>query len=309
MPVIIPSNLPAASTLAAENIFTMTTFRANRQGIRPLRIAILNLMPTKETTETQLLRVLGNTLLPVEVVLVRLDTHQSRNTSAEHLQRFYRPFSSIAAETFDGLVITGAPVENLPFQEVTYWQELVTILEWSRRRNLPTFHICWGAQAALYWHYGITKHQLTEKCFGVFPHQALVPNCQLLRGFDDCFNIPHSRHTTVLQSDIEQVDALQVVAVSEEAGVGLITSRDGREVYATGHSEYDGDTLAAEYTRDLARGLDIVPPVNYFPGNDPARPPLVSWRSHGHLLFSNWLHYYVSPFGSVETWGLERRIP
>lgn len=317
MPVIIPGDLPAARTLAAENMVTMTKSRANRLGIRPLKIAVLNLMPTKETTETQLLRVLGNTPLSVEVVLVRLDTHQSRNTSTEHLQRFYRPFSSIVTDPFHGLVITGAPVEHLPFEEVTYWQELTAILEWSRRRNLPTFHICWGAQAALYWHYGIAKHQLPKKCFGVFPHRAVVPNCRLLRGFDDYFHIPHSRHTTVLQSDIERVDELQVVASSEDAGVGLIVSRDGREVYATGHSEYEADTLAKEYARDLARGLDIELPVNYFPNDDPAQPPLVSWRSHGHLLFSNWLHYYVSRrnragidmHGEKITLRLGRRIP
>lgn len=293
MPVIIPGDLPAAGVLAAENIFTMTTSRATRQDIRPLRIAILNLMPTKETTETQLLRVLGNTPLQVEVVLVRLETHASRNTPAAHLARFYRPFSSIADEKFDGLVITGAPVENLPFQGVTYWPELVTILDWSRCHGFATFHICWGAQAALYRHYGIEKRPLPSKCFGVFRHRVLVPNCKLLRGFDDCFAIPHSRHTTVLQPDVERVDALQVVAASPEAGVALIVSRDGREVYATGHSEYDAGTLAQEYFRDLARGLEIAPPVNYFPEDDPAKPPLVTWRSHGHLLFANWLNHYV----------------
>lgn len=295
MPVIIPSDLPAREILQAENVSVMTELQAPRQSLRPLKLAILNLMPTKEATETQLLRVLGKTSLPVEVVWMRLLSHQSRNTSATHLQRFYQPFSSIAAGDCDGLVITGAPVEHLDYSEVTYWQELVTILDWSRSRNLPTFHICWGAQAALYWYYGITKRQLASKCFGVFSHRSLVANCQLLHGFDDCFNIPHSRHTTLLQADIEQVQELQVVAISQEAGVGLVISRDGREIYATGHAEYDADTLAQEYRRDLERGLEIAPPVNYFPADDPTQPPLVTWRSHGHLLFANWLHYYVHP--------------
>ncbi|SCZ77730.1 homoserine O-acetyltransferase MetA [Acidaminobacter hydrogenoformans] len=293
MPVIIPNDLPAASTLAAENIFTMTEFRATHQDIRPLRIAILNLMPTRETTETQLLRVLGNSPIQTEVVLVRLDTHEYRNTSSEYLDRFYVSFSEIEHQKFDGLIITGAPVENLAFEEVNYWPELAKILDWSRHHGFATLHICWGAQAALYQHYGIPKLPLPEKCFGVFEHKAVVQNCKLMRGFDDVFYIPQSRHTTVSEADVKRVEDLEIVAVSEESGIGLIVSKNGREIYATGHLEYDPETLALEYFRDADKGMDIKPPAHYFPGDDPSKPPVVRWRSHAHLFFSNWLNYFV----------------
>lgn len=293
MPVIIPNDLPAAGTLASENIFTMTEFRAAHQDIRPLRIAILNLMPTKETTETQLLRVLGNTPLQTEVVLVRLETHESRNTASEYLDRFYVPFSEIEHQKFDGIIITGAPVENLPFEEVGYWPELVRILDWCRHHGFCTFHICWGAQAGLYHYYGIPKQGLTDKCFGVYANHAVTSNSPLLRGFDDEFYIPHSRHTTVLREEILKVPQLEIIAESPEAGVSLVVSKDGRQVFATGHSEYDPLTLASEYFRDLNKGLPITIPANYFPDDDPQKPPLVRWRSHGNLLFANWLNYYV----------------
>lgn len=293
MPVIIPNDLPAAGVLASENIFTMTEARAAHQDIRPLRIAILNLMPTKETTETQLLRVLGNTPLQTEVVLVRLESHEARNTASEYLDRFYVPFSEIEDQKFDGIIITGAPVENLPFEAVDYWPELVRILDWCKHHGFCTLHICWGAQAALYHHYGIEKLGLEDKCFGVFSNRAAVQNCPLLRGFDDEFQIPHSRHTTVLREDILRIPDLEIVAESDEAGVSLVVSKDGRQVFATGHSEYDPLTLAAEYFRDVAKGLPIAVPANYFPDDDPEKPPLVRWRSHAHLLFSNWLNYYV----------------
>lgn len=293
MPVIIPNDLPAAGILASENIFTMTEARAAHQDIRPLRIAILNLMPTKETTETQLLRVLGNTPLQTEVVLVRLESHEARNTASEYLDRFYVPFSEIENDKFDGIIITGAPVENMAFEEVGYWPELVRILDWCKHHGFCTLHICWGAQAALYHHYGIQKLGLEDKCFGVFSNKATAINCSLMRGFDDAFYIPHSRHTTVRREDIEKVAELEIVAESEEAGVSLVVSKDGRQVFATGHSEYDPLTLAAEYFRDLSKGLPIAVPANYFPEDDPEKPPIVRWRSHAHLLFSNWLNYYV----------------
>jgi len=293
MPVIIPNDLPAASILAAENIFTMTEFRATHQDIRPLRIAILNLMPTRETTETQLLRVLGNSPIQTEVVLVRLESHDYKNTSSEYLDRFYVPFSQIEHQKFDGLIITGAPVENLEFEEVGYWPELAKILDWSRHHGFATLHICWGAQAALYQHYGIPKLPLAEKCFGVFEHKATVQNCKLMRGFDDVFCIPQSRHTTVSEEDISRIDDLEIVATSEASGIGLIVSKNGREIYATGHLEYDPETLGAEYFRDVNKGLDIQPPANYFPENDPSQAPVVRWRSHAHLFFSNWLNYFV----------------
>jgi homoserine O-succinyltransferase len=293
MPVIIPNDLPAAGILAAENIFTMTELRASHQDIRPLKIAILNLMPTRETTETQLLRLLGNSPIQTEVVLVRLDTHEYKNTSSDYLDRFYLSFSEIEHEKFDGLIITGAPVENLEFEEVHYWPELAKILDWSRHHGFATLNICWGAQAALYRHYGIPKHSLWEKCFGVFPHRATVQNCKLLRGFDDVFDIPQSRHTTVYTEEVEKINTLEIVAQSPESGIGIIISNNGREVYATGHLEYDPETLAAEYFRDVGKGLDITPPAHYFIDDDPKNPPLVKWRSHAHLFFTNWLNYYV----------------
>lgn len=293
MPIIIPNDLPAAATLASENIFTMIEFRAVHQDIRPLRIGILNLMPTKETTETQLLRVLGNSPLQTEIVLIQLDGHIPQNTSKAYLERFYLPFSAVKDQKFDGLIITGAPVENMPFESVTYWNELEDLLDWSRQHGFATFHICWGAQAALFKHYGIKKHALPKKCFGVYEHRQTAKNIKLLRGFDDIFHIPQSRHTEILRCDVEAVDALEIVAYSEDSGIGLIVSKDGREVYATGHSEYDAWTLASEYFRDLDKGMDIEVPKNYFKNDDPSQEILNRWRSHAHLLFTNWLNYYV----------------
>ena len=293
MPVIIPNDLPAAGILASENIFTMTEFRAAHQDIRPLRIAILNLMPTKEVTETQLLRVLGNSPLQTEVVLVKLETYEQKNTSSEYLDRFYVPFSEIEHQNFDGVIITGAPVENLPFEEVSYWPELMRILDWCKHHAYCTLHICWGAQAGLYHHHGIQKQGLTDKCFGVFATRITSKNCRLVRGFDDEFHIPHSRHTTIHREDVLKARDLTIVAESDEAGVALIISKDGRQVFATGHSEYDPLTLAAEYFRDRDKGLPITVPAHYFPHDNPENTPLVRWRGHAHLLFSNWLNYYV----------------
>jgi len=303
MPVIIPNDLPAAGILASENVFTMTEFRALHQDIRPLRIAILNLMPTKEVTETQLLRVLGNTPLQTEVVLIRLESYQYKNTSEEYLDRFYAPFSEVEKQKFDGLIITGAPVETIPFEDVEYWSELGRIFDWSSHHGFCTFFICWGAQAALYHHYGIQKFPLDEKCFGVFKNRSDIKSCKLISGFDDEFMIPHSRHTTIRRKDIEAIDDLEIIAESEEAGVSLIVSKDGRRVFATGHSEYDAGTLAAEYFRDVSNGLPIQVPANYFPDDNPELEPLVRWRSHANLLFANWLNYYVyqeTPFNLEE---------
>jgi homoserine O-succinyltransferase/O-acetyltransferase len=293
MPVRIPNDLPARSELEAENIFVMPEGRAAHQDIRPLRIAVLNIMPTKLVTETQLLRLLGNSSLQVDITLVRMGTHESKNTPIEHLEAFYEPLERVLDERFDGLVITGAPVETLDFEEVDYWPELCELMQWSRANVWSTLHICWGAQAGLYWRYGVKKHDLDAKMFGLFRHRALDLNEPLLRGFDEVFLAPHSRYTEVRREDIEAEKALKLLAVSEEAGVYLAASRDGREVYVTGHPEYDRLTLKAEYDRDVAKGLSIKAPANYFPGDDPRLPPLMTWRSHAHLLYANWLNYYV----------------
>jgi homoserine O-succinyltransferase/O-acetyltransferase len=293
MPVRIPNDLPARAELADENIFVMPDDRAAHQDIRPLRIAVVNLMPTKMVTETQLLRLLGNTSLQVNISFVRMGSHESKNTPTEHLDAFYEPLDRVLHERFDGLVITGAPVETLPFEEVDYWPELCALLEWSRKSVWSTLHICWGAQAGLYYHYGIDKHPLREKMFGLFHHRSLDLKDPLLRGFDEVFLAPHSRHTEVLREDIEGEGALKLLAVSEEAGAYMAASRDGREVYVTGHPEYDRLTLKAEYDRDVAKGLPIRVPANYFPGDDPRLPPIMTWRSHAHLLYANWLNYYV----------------
>jgi len=300
MPIIIPDDLPATSILAAENIFTMTEFRAGHQDIRPLRIAIVNLMPTKKTTETQLLRLLGNSPLQTEVVLVRVESHHSKNTAAEYLDRFYVPFSEIEGQSFDGLIITGAPVETIPFTQVDYWPELQRIFAWCTHRTFSSLFICWGAQAALHHYYGIQKYMLPTKCSGLFMNRPQKNNCKLLRGFDDIFPIPHSRHTTLRKEEIEAVAELEILAESEQAGVSLVISRGGRRVFALGHSEYDADTLASEYFRDVNKGRDIRVPENYFPEDNPQKTPVVTWRSHANLLFSNWLNYYVyqeKPFG------------
>ncbi|NPV92790.1 MAG: homoserine O-succinyltransferase [Firmicutes bacterium] len=293
MPIIIPDDLPAKSILQNENIFIMNERRAIQQDIRPLKIAILNLMPNKEVTETQLLRLLGNTPLQVEIVLLQAESHQSKNTSQYHLDNFYQTFADISQQSFDGMIITGAPVELLEFEEWTYWEELKEIMEWTLTHVYSTFHICVGAQAGLYYHYGVPKNTLPQKMFGVFEHRVCIKNRSLLRGFDDVFFAPHSRHTEMHRSDVEKVPDIEILVESDEAGVYIVGSRDGRQVFVTGHSEYDAHTLKSEYERDLAKGLPIQVPRNYFPDDDPARPPRVIWRSHANLLFSNWLNYHV----------------
>ncbi len=293
MPIQIPNDLPAAGTLQQENIFVMTENRATTQDIRPLEIVLLNLMPTKIVTETQFTRLLGNTPLQVKLELMHTHSHVSKNVSQEHLLNFYKTFEELKDRKFDGMVITGAPVEHLDFEQVDYWPELCRIMEWSKTNVHSTFHICWGAQAGLYYHYGIQKKQLPEKLFGVFPHQADYKRSILLRGFDDEFYAPHSRHTTVLREDIEAVPGLKILASSPEAGVYAVTSKEGRQIFVTGHSEYDPETLKTEYLRDKNLGLPIQVPKNYFPNDDDTQPPMVRWRSHGNLLFSNWLNYFV----------------
>lgn len=293
MPVRIPNGLPARKTLESENIFIMPEERAAHQDIRPLRIAVVNLMPTKIVTETQLLRLLGNTPLQIDIVFVRMGSHESKNTPTEHLDAFYEPFGQVLHERFDGLVITGAPVETIPFEEVDYWPELVRLMEWSSTNVWSTLHICWGAQAGLYHHYGIRKYDLPEKMFGLFRHRVLEPREPILRGFDEAFFAPHSRHTEVRESDIAAKPGLKLLAVSEEAGVYMAASDDGRRVFVTGHPEYDRLTLKAEYDRDIAKGMRIRVPANYYPDDDPSREPLVTWRAHAHLLYANWLNYHV----------------
>ena len=293
MPIKIPNELPAYKTLTAENIFIMDETRAITQDIRPLKIAIVNLMPTKIDTETQLMRLLGNTSLQVEVTLLHTKTHLSKNTSREHLTAFYKTFYDVQNENFDGMIITGAPVEQMPFEEVSYWNELCEIMEWSKTHVHSTFHICWGAQAALYYHYGIPKYSLDKKLFGVFPHKVVRKSSILFRGFDDEFMVPQSRHTTVKKSDIQACSKLKILAESEEAGVYAVSIKDGKQIFITGHSEYDAETLNKEYVRDKNAGLPIEVPKNYFPNDDDTKPPKVTWRSHANLLFSNWLNYFV----------------
>ena len=293
MPIKIPNNLPAAEILRKENIFVMTETRAMTQDIRPLRMLLLNLMPKKIETETQLTRLLGNTPLQIELTLLRMEAHKSLNTSQEHLLSFYRTFSEVKETCFDGMIITGAPVEHLPFEEVDYWPELCGIMEWSRSHVHSTMHICWGAQAALYYHYGIQKQPLERKLFGVFPHRSEYRESMLLRGFDDVFMVPHSRHTTVRREDVEAVPSLQILASSDEAGVCIVRNRQGRQFFMMGHSEYDARTLENEYQRDVKAGKPIDVPKNYYPGDDPSKEPIVSWRGHANLLYSNWLNYFV----------------
>ena len=271
----------------------MTETRARTQDIRPLQILLLNLMPTKIDTETQLSRLLGNTPLQVELTLLHTKTHESKNTSKEHLLAFYKVFDEIKHRNFDGMVITGAPVENLPFEKVEYWEELCEIMEWSKTHVYSTFHICWGAQAGLYYHYGINKQQLPAKMFGIFDHTVREKTSMLFRGFDDHFLVPHSRHTTVAEEDILAEPALKILAVSEKAGVYAVKSRNNRQIFITGHSEYDQNTLAKEYFRDVNLGKEIAVPENYFPNDDPSQPPRVTWRAHANLLYSNWLNYFV----------------
>ena len=293
MPVKIPDTLPARVTLESENIFVMGENRALHQDIRPLKVLILNLMPTKVVTETQLLRLLGNSPLQVEIALMHMDSHESKNTPQEHLLNHYHTFEEVQGQKFDGLVITGAPVEQMEFEEVDYWEELCEVIDWSETHVYSTFHICWGAQAGLYHRYAIPKYPLPAKMFGVFPHRVLSRHEKLLRGFDDEFLAPHSRHTEIRREDVERVSELNLLAMSDEAGVYLIASRDGRQIYVTGHSEYDPLTLKSEYDRDVQKGLPIAIPKNYYMDDDPARSPLVRWRGHANLLYSNWLNYYV----------------
>ncbi|KHG63596.1 homoserine O-succinyltransferase [Bacillus anthracis] len=293
MPIIIDKDLPARKVLQEENIFVMTKERAETQDIRALKIAILNLMPTKQETEAQLLRLIGNTPLQLDVHLLHMESHLSRNVAQEHLTSFYKTFRDIENEKFDGLIITGAPVETLSFEEVDYWEELKRIMEYSKTNVTSTLHICWGAQAGLYYHYGVPKYPLKEKMFGVFEHEVREQHVKLLQGFDELFFAPHSRHTEVRENDIRGVKELTLLANSEEAGVHLVIGPEGRQVFALGHSEYSCDTLKQKYERDRQKGLNIDVPKNYFKHNNPNEKPLVRWRSHGNLLFSNWLNYYV----------------
>jgi homoserine O-succinyltransferase/O-acetyltransferase len=293
MPVRIPDKLPATDILSNENIFVMTETRAMHQDIRALKILILNLMPVKITTETHLLRLLSNSPLQLEVDLIQPATHTSRNTPQEHLQIFYKTFNEIKDYKYDGMIVTGAPVENLDFEEVNYWDEIVSILEWAKTNVTSTLHICWGAQAGLYYHHGVKKHSIETKMSGVFCHNVNDRKVPLVRGFDDNFLAPHSRHTEVRREDIENIAGLNIVSESEEAGIYIVTSEDGKNIFVTGHSEYDPLTLKEEYERDLAKGMNPIIPRNYFPDDNPDLPPAVSWRSHANLLFSNWLNYYV----------------
>lgn len=303
MPIRIPNDLPATGTLQGENIFVMTETRALTQDIRPLEIVLLNLMPTKIATETQLSRLLGNTPLQVNLTLLQTRTHEAKNTSREHMLAFYTTFDKIRERKFDGMIITGAPVEQMPFEEVEYWPELCEIMAWSRKNVHSTFHICWGAQAGLYFHYGIQKYPMDKKLFGVFPHQVERKKAILMRGFDDTFMAPHSRHTTIRREDVERIGELKILASSQEAGVYAMMTERGRQVFVTGHPEYDPETLKLEYFRDKNAGLPITVPKNYFPGDDDRNEPMVSWRGHANLLYSNWLNYLVyqtTPFDIMD---------
>ena len=305
MPIRIPNDLPAAQVMQEENIFVMKHQRATTQQIRPLEIVVLNLMPTKIVTETQLTRLLGNTPLQVNLELMHTSTHRSKNVSEEHLLTFYKSFEELKDRKFDGMVITGAPVEHMKFEDVDYWDELCQIMEWSKTHVHSTFHICWGAQAGLYYHYGIDKQPLDKKLFGVYPHTADYKRAILLRGFDDTFYVPHSRHTTVRRADIEAVPGLKILASSEEAGVYAVMNKNGHHIFITGHSEYDPKTLESEYLRDKNLGKPISVPENYYPDDDDTKEPIVRWRGHANLLFSNWLNYFVyqtTPY-DIETVG------
>ena len=293
MPIRIPDSLPARTTREGENIFVMTAYRAFQQDIRPLNVLILNLMPTKIVTETQILRKLSNTPLQIQVELLQTSSYISRHTDESHLSSFYTTFSQVRDRKFDGMIITGAPVENMEFDRVDYWPELCEIMEWSRTHVHSTLHICWGAQAGLYFHHGVQKRSLSKKLFGVYEHRVLKPSSPLFRGFDDVFFAPNSRYTEVWADDILRRPELELIAISEQAGVFAVKTQDSRRFYIMGHPEYDPDTLAREYRRDIEKGLDIDVPANYFPDNDPSRPPIVRWRSAGQLLYTNWLNYYV----------------
>ena len=305
MPIRIPNDLPAAQVMQQENIFVMKHQRATTQQIRPLEIVVLNLMPTKIVTETQFTRLLGNTPLQVNLELMHTSTHRSKNVPEEHLLTFYKNFAELKDRKLDGMVINGAPVEHMNFEDVDYWPELCRIMEWSKTHVHSTLHICWGAQAGLYYHYGINKQPLDKKLFGVYPHTADYKRAILLRGFDDTFYVPHSRHTTVRREDIEAVPGLKILASSEEAGVYAIMNKNGHHIFITGHSEYDARTLEAEYLRDKNLGKPISVPENYYPNDDDTKEPIVRWRGHANLLFSNWLNYFVyqtTPY-DIETFG------
>jgi len=293
MPINIPDKLPAREILENENIFVMTHERAIHQDIRPLKIVILNLMPIKETTEVHLLRLLSNTPLQIEIELLRIKNHVSKNTSSSHLDAFYKTWEDINHHDYDGMIITGAPIEKLDFEEVSYWDEIKEIMDWSREHVTSTLFICWASQAALFHFYGVPKYPLDKKMFGVFSHYRLDPHIPILRGFDDRFMAPHSRHTEVRRTDIEKIKELEILAESEEAGIYMVGTKDGKQIFVTGHSEYDPDTLKEEFLRDLSKGEEIHLPKNYFLDNDPEKGPVVKWRSHANLLFSNWLNYYV----------------
>lgn len=293
MPIRIDNELPAKQNLEMENIFVMSNTRADTQDIRPLKIIILNLMPTKLETETQLLRLLSNSPLQVDIDFLQVKSHKSKNVSRIHMQKFYSYFDDIKDNKYDGMIITGAPVEQMEFSQVDYWDELCTVMEWSKKNVYSTFHICWGAQAGLYYHYGIRKHPLKKKLFGVFPHSSLDITHPLMRGLDDIYYVPHSRHTTIYRQEIAMVKELQIISYSEIAGVHIVSDMDCRQFFVTGHSEYDRDTLAREYFRDKAKGLDIELPYNYFPNNDENAVPNMIWKSSASIIFSNWLNYFV----------------
>ena len=293
MPIVIPGSLPAFETLSEENIFIINEERSIHQDIRPLEIAIVNLMPTKIETETQLLRLLGNSPLQVNITLLKTNSYVSKNTSEDHLSSFYNVFDDIKDKRFDGMIITGAPIETLQFEDVDYWNELDKIMEFSKTNVTSTFHICWGAQAGLYYHYGINKYPLKKKMFGIYKHTLNNPKNKLFRGFDEVYNAPHSRYTEIKKEDIDKVDDLEILSESEEAGVYVVASKNVKQIFVTGHSEYDKNTLKKEYTRDKEKGLEIGVPINYFKNDDPNLEPIVTWKSHAHLIFSNWLNYCV----------------
>ena len=293
MPLRLPDKLPAIEFLKHENIFVLGDERANSQDIRPLRIVVLNLMPLKITTETDLIRLLSNSPLQLDIQFMKVKAHTSKNTPVEHMQAFYRDFEKMADEKFDGMIITGAPVEHLEYEQVNYWEEVSGIFDWARTHVTSTLYICWAAQAGLYHHYGVPKYALPEKMFGIFPQTPLCPSLPIFRGFDDVFYMPHSRHTELRREDILAVPELSLIAESPQSGVGMVMARGGREIFITGHSEYSPYTLDTEYKRDLGKGLPIKMPLNYYRNDDPSQPPLVTWRAHGNLLFQNWLNYYV----------------
>lgn len=293
MPLTLPDRLPAINLLKEENIFVMDTSRAAAQDIRPLRIVVLNLMPIKITTETDLVRVLSNTPLQLDLTFMKIKSHTSKNTPIEHMRAFYKDFEVLRHQKFDGMIITGAPVEHLSFEEVTYWAEMTDIFDWARTHVTSTLYICWAAQAGLYYHYGVPKYPLPAKMFGIFPQKPLMPQLPIFRGFDDIFQMPHSRHTEIRREDIEATEGLTIIAESEESGVSIVMAREGREFFITGHAEYSPLTLDTEYRRDLAKGLPIAMPRHYYRNDDPDQGPLVSWRAHANLLFTNWLNYYV----------------